>query len=400
MRNAFTALASLLLIFYIICAVFVIRYRSTKLIKASSVSFLLSMLFGCALASIIVMIGTPYPVSGLACRSQVMLGLVAFDFIFVGQVLRQYRIWAIFSRRRLKVLRLRDSTLIIALSILVMIKIIYFGIWTRIDPIRSVRATDLVTEFFQCQSDHASWSAIAVAFCAVCLAVGTVLATLNRSAPENFADVKSTAVTLYNATVLGSIFVAGFYAIAKNEQQQRIFLNLGLTLIPLVCVAVMLIPKIRTIAIAVDPASATESEISGSQLESVEGLLRSQALLIEYLENRLVKVDSTYAKGDAYKTLKVVGCSHSLSDSDSFDQSRPNISGLGHSKQNNSGLQVSRQPLQPIATAPVLRNVNSPSVTPLPGSARKHSIHSTNSAAYTVPDAVSLPSPAQPVNWS
>ena len=184
---------------------FTVWHRQHPIIKSSAPAFLCMTLAGllCLFSTTTLVTATPGVGTCSALNWMIQLG---FSLTFCPLLLKTYRIWRIFGRRRLKVVKLSNRRLMATLVFTVALELLYLLVWQIVSPtststiVRSNGDGEPQSVYTQCAYQDTSlhlFTAIAVIKSAV-LVVGVLLAFSTRTVSEAFNESKSMGLAIYN----------------------------------------------------------------------------------------------------------------------------------------------------------------------------------------------------------
>ena len=221
------AIMALELVGYAVLALWVIVHRNRKLVRNSSPTFMLQVLFGASLMSLTVVplaqqddfvspVAVPvaelnpgHPSLDSACVAQPFLFSVGFFIVFSALFLKAYRLIRIFNNKKLKNLFLRDRQLLAYQAVVLLAVISLNLVWALYSPLHWHRFPSfidrelglVVSSSGLCFSPKGIYPAIPlVVGILIVLAIGNYLAYLGRRIPTEFNESKWTAVSLHIAS--------------------------------------------------------------------------------------------------------------------------------------------------------------------------------------------------------
>ncbi len=214
-------------------AVLVWWYRRRVVIRSASVQFLLLMLVGLSMMFLACMILVQTPPTESACSAFAWLINLGLEMTFVPLFLKMYRIYRIFSRKKLKVVKITDTRLSVYGLILITFDILVMATWQGTNPLRPI-VTHVYSgvndqQYLQCNTTDYTYVSLLGAEKAVLLLFGCVMSFSTRKVSGTFNESTSVAWSIYN-TILATVILLPIIA----------FVNaLGDTLIILVLLMIL-----------------------------------------------------------------------------------------------------------------------------------------------------------------
>ena len=252
---------------------FTVRHRRHPIIKPSAPAFLMLTLSGliCLFSTTTLITATPSVAVCSAFNWMVQLG---FTLTFCPLLVKTYRIWRIFGRRRLQVVKLSNRRLLAALVSTLLLELLYLLVWQMISPmststtVRSNGEGQPQSVYTQCAYQDTSlrlFTAIAIVKAAV-LVVGVLLAFSTRTVSDAFNESKSMGLAIYNVVFTLGLLVPILLVLDAVGDSQLTILLFVLTWISGSTLAILFAPKlISTVAV-----------LRGRQVKIVEPQLTNQ----------------------------------------------------------------------------------------------------------------------------
>ena len=213
-----------------------ITFKSRKrvVIRSASVVFLQLMLIGLVLLymSGIVLVQSPTLVS---CGMFAWLANFGLELIFVPLFLKMYRIYKIFSRKQLKIVKISDMKLLSYGSVLLVFNLILMAVWQGVDGLQPITTHVYSgvndTQYLQCNipSNSTVYVIILGVEKAMLLLFGCVMSFSTRKVSGTFNESTSVAWSIYN-TILATAILIPIIAFVKA---------LGDTLIVLILIIIL-----------------------------------------------------------------------------------------------------------------------------------------------------------------
>jgi len=184
-----------------VVAFYIIKYRNFIEIRRSSPLFLVIMLFGIILAfgSVLTFIGKP---NDIICIIRPYIIGLSFGLTFFSLLLKTFRIKVIFDKVNIKV---RDSYLIIYLSVLIGIQMILVTIWTFVGGIKSeIRYINDGLHYYTCGNVNSLGSTIElilIIFNGLALLYGCYLAYKVKNVYSEYNESKIIGLSIYGIVI-------------------------------------------------------------------------------------------------------------------------------------------------------------------------------------------------------
>ena len=246
--------------------------RKHAVLRAASPLFLVLILVGVLLALAAVLVLSQSAPSSSMCASATILGHLAYALSIGALVAKSYRLAAIFNQRQMKVLKINDRQLLLALGAALLLCAAYLTAWLLLDPPLLTLMVDLQTQSQTsiCLSSSAVWSVVLVCAESSLLLYGMVIAYRCRHNPEAFNETRHIAVILYNCAVIGAVAVGVLYGVSLSFSS-TLELECGcLLVISLTLLSVLFGPKFYQLyAGQGEQVQELSSQLSGHQRMTV-----------------------------------------------------------------------------------------------------------------------------------
>ncbi|KJE94435.1 hypothetical protein CAOG_05078 [Capsaspora owczarzaki ATCC 30864] len=206
-RYFFVVLAAIFILIAFGFLLFLMRNWSSRIIVASSPTFLALILFGALLSYVWIFLAAPTPTDAL-CAAMPWVRHLGFCFVFGALFLKTYRIDRIFNNDAIKRIRMKDTVLFHYMFRIVLMFALYLAIWTGISrPISEVRV-DITSDqtnqgVFVTQQlvprCSSNWFDSAILIVELMFLIwGLYLAIKVRHTPTAFNESKYIVVAVYN----------------------------------------------------------------------------------------------------------------------------------------------------------------------------------------------------------
>ena len=206
------AVSSIMIVLCLVSAIIVWIFRSRTVIKSASVIFLEIMLVGIILLFLGV-IALIQPPTDNSCSAFMWLADMGLMLTFTPLFLKMYRIYKIFSKKQLKVVRLSDSKLLSYASLKVIFNIVFMSVWQAVSPLQPL-TTHVYNgvhqqQYLQCNLTG-SGTVYVVALGvekAVFILFGCVMSFGTRKVTGTFNESTSVAWSIYNTILAAGVLI-------------------------------------------------------------------------------------------------------------------------------------------------------------------------------------------------
>ena len=204
-------ISSVMIILCMISAVIIWSYRRRVVIRSSSVIFLEVMLLGISLLYLSAIILVQSPTLG-SCSTFAWFCTFGLQLTFVPLFMKMYRIYKIFSRKQLKIVKLTDLRLLSYMGVLLLFDIVVMSAWQSSAPLQPL-TTHVYSgvndrQYLQCNltGGGATYVVIIGIEKAMLLLFGCVMSFSTRKVSGTFNESTSVAWSIYN-TILATVIV-------------------------------------------------------------------------------------------------------------------------------------------------------------------------------------------------
>ena len=202
-------LIGLATLFGIICFAalgFLTYHRKRKVVRYSTASFCMIMLFGCSLGCFSAI---PFGyVNHVACALRPSMLIISFTLIYIPLIVKSYRVFRLFGTKRLSAIKITDKQLAVAMLFFVVVDFLIIACWIGIPKARPVpnlvasQTADYTYEWHCSAPVNNTVAVIVVVYKALTLVVGLIFAYYSRNAPSLFNESAYTASALYIFTII------------------------------------------------------------------------------------------------------------------------------------------------------------------------------------------------------
>ena len=213
---------------------FIFYHRRNSAVRSTSPTFFCLSLVGVlTLMASMLIVTRPTPDSPL-CSALNWTAQLGFTLLFAPLFLKAYRIYRIFGGKKLKVVKITNTSLLQGLAAIVLLDVIYLSVWQGVAPMSSVITMQLESDQREHSYQQCSFSATdtsthffvaSVVIKAAWLCVGVLLAFSTRSVTDQFNESKSIALAIYNV-VFAVGLIAPLTALIAAQGDVRVILLL------------------------------------------------------------------------------------------------------------------------------------------------------------------------------
>jgi hypothetical protein len=188
------------------------------------------------------------------CAAQVWLLSFGFTLTYAPCFIKTFRIWRIFGTRSLRVVKMKDKEMLLAIAAFVAIDCVINAVWMGtagmmakevvVDPIRP--------KYNHLDCDYSDTAALGAVYAHVALKggmliVGALLAVAVRAVPSAFNESVSLGVAIYNSTIC-LCFVLPVLAVGLGGRDTTYLLRSGAVMfIAMTTVGILYVPKLMLI---------------------------------------------------------------------------------------------------------------------------------------------------------
>ena len=299
------------------CIVYTFIYRNHPVIRSSSPIFLSTSLFGV----VILLFGTAgmvQPATLASCGAVAWLWSVGFSLTFAPLFAKTWRIYRIFGRKKLSVVKISNRRLATLVYAILLLDIVLMSVWQALSPLQPYTTTVYTgsnpvvqNDYHQCgvEGDGRTMLALVAVSKGVLLLFGALMAFTTRKVSSTFNESSGIALAIYNVLFSIGIIAPIILVIdAIGDVLVLLLLFLGLW-VSCFTAAILFVPKLLVIhGSAGQQMSAAEmSKVSSSgqysflslaQLSTVPVVMSYVAALKSHLtvaERRLAELKAKQA---------------------------------------------------------------------------------------------------------
>lgn len=245
-------LAAAGLVFCVLCCIFLLWQRKSRVVYASGWPFLLAIMLGVALsyASVFPYIGRPHE---WICVFRIWLEPLSYAFITVPLLVKTLRLYHFWRQKDLKVVPISTWRLVSISAVLILIQVLICIFWQSLGTIEVVIKDDPSTttrSLVLCQNNKANrgCAAATMVYEGLLLAIGGYLAFKVRKLPKNFNESRWIGFALYNTLLFSVVIIVISYALKDFPIIVLIFLCSAALVIPTGILVFMFVPKLWELA--------------------------------------------------------------------------------------------------------------------------------------------------------
>ena len=290
--------------------VFTIIYHKHPIIRAASPLFMLTSLFG-----VLLLFGGAVslvaPVSDISCGAVSWLINLGIMVTFAPLFAKTWRIYRIFGRRKLSVVKISNRKLLAMTGALLTIEIIIMIIWQALSPIKPYISSQVegspprTHNYNQCGVEGVGSSMFAVAAVekGLLLLFGALMAFSTRKVTGQFNESSQIALAIYNVVFSIGIIAPIIFVIKATGDVMTALLLFVLLWISFFTACILVIPKVLHILSPQDAAADGNHSIVGSSGNSSSGFsfislatFDTLSLITSYLASLKRHVEAVEAK--------------------------------------------------------------------------------------------------------
>lgn len=250
---ALIVVASVLLFLAVLVFIDVEVKQRHIVFRASSPVFLSIVILGCVLAFISVFFWMGVP-SANWCNLRIWLGGLGFSITYSALIMKNYRIWRLFSKSSLKVFKITNMELILkGVLPMTLIESAILIAWTVADPYKPVINTTSTflsdtQEYLTCQSKDVWPVALFLCTKGVLLVCGVLVSYKIKNVKRKlYNESKSIGWAIYNTVFIGVIAIAIMLIIPYNVGIEAGIIGFAIMLIGGSVLFFLFFPKLRRV---------------------------------------------------------------------------------------------------------------------------------------------------------
>ena len=253
--EAAIVLASIGGILIIAAMAITVRHSNHPVFRSSSPLFMLVSFLG-LLHLCGAIISLTVPQTNAACSAFTWCIQLGFTLVFAPLFAKAYRIYRIFGRRKLKVVKLTNRKLLAAVAATFAVDVVYGGVWQAVAPatvvttvqyVATANGVDLSQEYEYPMCAYAgqsgSFFVAEVVVKLAMLAVGVMLAFSTRQVTSQFNESKSIGLCIYNLVFAIGLIIPIMLLINAVGDTYILLLLFCITEVGLVTLFALFLPK-------------------------------------------------------------------------------------------------------------------------------------------------------------
>jgi basic membrane lipoprotein Med (substrate-binding protein (PBP1-ABC) superfamily) len=221
--------------------------------RASSPVFLSILILGCSMAFISVFFWMGVPTQTW-CNMRIWLGGLGFSITYSALIMKNYRIWRLFSKSSLKVFKITNIELILkGVLPMTLIESAILIAWTVADPYQPVINTSstfltATQEYLTCQSQGVWPVALFLCTKGVLLICGVLVSYKIKNVKKKlYNESKSIGWAIYNTVFIGVVAIAILLIIPYNVGIEAGIVGFAIMLIGGSVLFFLFFPKLRRV---------------------------------------------------------------------------------------------------------------------------------------------------------
>ena len=301
-----TAVMSILLATFVASAIALVVYRQRTVLRSSSVPFLGLILVG--LIMLAISIGawsSPDGDPAARCGAFMWLASFGFSLVFVPFFAKTYRIYLIFSRQKLQVVKLSNQRLFALVGSFFAAELIVMIVWTAVSPLKPVtyfrNISGTIHQATHCSVDSSGMTFVVIeaVYKGLLLVVGSLLAFRTRKVSSNFNESSSIAMSIYSCLFSSVIIGALIYFVSAFEDTLILLMLFLIFWLATVTWALVFGAKFYELFSRSEAEAAQASKIESLQTEKSQGgfsFVSVAAMPIPIVKSYIQALESHLAK--------------------------------------------------------------------------------------------------------
>jgi hypothetical protein len=206
--------------------------RDHFIVRASSLLFcmviVLGVLFGYGTVFTFLVVPTV-----ISCTFRLWLASIGFVLVFGCLFFKNFRIYKIFSNKKLRKFKMTDVAVLKLLGLLLLFEIVLLVLWTVFDLPEVVLQQNLQdqTQATVCRWNQIAFVAVSLFAKAVLMGFGVYLSIKTRKAITFYRESKFVGISIYSFFVTATIFISILYVISDFYVVWWILITLGIIMI-------------------------------------------------------------------------------------------------------------------------------------------------------------------------
>ena len=242
----------------ILCMIIIMYITARKdkmIIKSSSPVFLISILGSGIMALISCLMWVDIPDPNI-CLLRIWLPGISFGVIFGSFLIKNWRIYRIFTNQEMTVTPITNFQLFITgILPIIVIETIIMTVWTVLDPYTVVQVPSVLLQFDQlyltCRSKYSWGISIYIVFKGIVLVAGGILAykIKSKKIPKDYDESDKIGISTYNTILVGVIAIFIMISVVYTPYVEAGVISFAIIVMVCGLVFIIFIPKIINIEI-------------------------------------------------------------------------------------------------------------------------------------------------------
>jgi hypothetical protein len=273
---AIQAVGSIMLIAEVATLLIFIRFRQKSVLRSSSVAFMVIMLMGLMIFTISAILLALDKATVASCGAFIWLSALGFSATFAPLFIKTWRIWKIFERKHLRVVKITNRKLFGMLAAIFATDIILLAAWqgasNSLHPVTiEQRKNDNYDSYTHCLCDLNTALPFIVllgGFKAALILFGAVMAFSTRKVETTFNESKSMAWAIYNL-IMAVIIMCLLLAVTQAVGDLQIILIEVIYFWIIICTFMLIfLPKLQVLYVGQEIGENTSNNSSSFGIES------------------------------------------------------------------------------------------------------------------------------------
>ena len=267
----------ILLVTFVTSAIILAIYRHRTVLRSSSVPFLGLILGGLSLLAISISLWSAPTVDSTHCGSFMWLASIGFSLVFVPFFAKTWRIYLIFSRQKLQVVKMSNKRLMIIVCAFFLAELIVMLAWSQVSPLKPVtyyrNISGTIHQATHCSvdSDGMIFVVIEAVYKGALLLTGSLIAFRTRKVTSSFNESSSIALSIYSCLFSSVILGALIYFVSAFEDTLILLLLFLIFWLATVTWALLFGSKFYALFTQTEADAALASKIDSMQTEKSQG---------------------------------------------------------------------------------------------------------------------------------
>jgi hypothetical protein len=225
----------------------VVKNWKLHVIRAATPSFCVVIILG----GIFMLISNYFNtlvVNDAHCAASAWFLTLGFTMTFASLFIKTFRVWRIYARKNLRVLRMKDSQLLVAVGVFLLIDVIINAAWQGATGLKSevIVIDEYRPQYNYTRCDYSSSMGAVYAHIAVksaILLIGTVLTWVVRNVPTQFNESASMAAAIYNVSFIVCFIIPIIATDAGGRTASYLTRDFAIMFVVLATLGLLFFPK-------------------------------------------------------------------------------------------------------------------------------------------------------------